>query len=139
MTNRKEIRVGQPVRVKADGRTTVRTKIHPRIVRRKTTMTERDGVVLRNFRRDLVAPRIRPPRSTEQPTDEHPQSEAQQDNDSKNRNSRRWIFSWIIRLTEQNHGSIPHGSADHLQDPAQAIIATQAALVKRRSREGLPV
>ena len=70
-------------------------------------MTERDGVVLRNFRRDLVAPRIRPWRSTEQPTDEPPQYETHQDGDPKNPDYHRWIIFQIIRLTELNQGSNP--------------------------------
>src|SRR5437899_2707561 len=66
-------------------------------------MTERDGVVLRNLRRDFVAPRIRPRRSTEQPTDEPPHSEAQQNGDPKNPAHRRWIILQMIHLRERTH------------------------------------
>ena len=84
MADRQEIRVGEPVRVKPDGCAAIRTKVRPRIVRRQTAMTERNGVVLRDLLRDLDAPRVRPKRCVEQPTDEHPHSEAQHDGDAKN-------------------------------------------------------
>src|SRR5437660_7214935 len=43
------------------------------------------------------------------------------------------------RMTEQNHGSLPHRCADHLQHATQAVIAAHTAFVKRSPLDGLPL
>lgn len=78
MTNRKNIRIGKPVGVFANGRSAHRAKVCRRIMRRQTAMAQRRGILPFHFRRHSFIPRVRTLWAFKQSPNQRPDSAATQ-------------------------------------------------------------
>src|SRR2546425_9247348 len=106
MTDRKQVRIGQPVCVLTNGSSAVRTKICQRIMRRKTAVTQRNSLFFCNLGRDIGAPRLRSRRPAQQPSNQRVDSVTSQGADRQKTKGHLGVGGTAIDLSENSHLSL---------------------------------